>query len=132
MTGVPGGEATQFKPGQSGNPGGRPKRKRITEALEKVLTPEQCLAVAQALLKQAKKGSISHVQEAANRLEGKVEAADESAGGVTFNVIISAPRPHRPSARYQFSNEASSQQYSACESARNPSQFPGPYKIEPT
>src|SRR5215472_1044252 len=73
MTGVPGGEATQFKPGQSGNPGGRPKRKRITEALEKVLTPEQCLAVAQALLKQAKKGSISHVQEAANRLEGRVE-----------------------------------------------------------
>jgi len=58
--------------------------------------PEQCLAVAQALLKQAKKGSISHVQEAANRLEGRVESSDESAGGVTFNVIISAPTPHRP------------------------------------
>jgi hypothetical protein len=96
ITGVPGGEATQFKPGQSGNPGGRPKRKPITEALEKVFTPEQCLAVAQALLKKAKKGSISHVQEAANRLEGRVEAANESAGGVTFNVVISAPRPHRP------------------------------------
>jgi len=96
ITGVPGGEATQFKPGQSGNPGGRPKRKPITEALEKVFTPEQCLAVAEALLEQAKKGSISHVQEAANRLEGRVEAADESAGGVTFNVIISAPRPPRP------------------------------------
>src|SRR6516165_111482 len=87
---------TPWRPGQSGNPGGRPKRKPITEALEKVFTPEQCLAVAQALLKQAKKGSISHVQEAANRLEGRVEASDESAGGVTFNVIISAPTPHRP------------------------------------
>ena len=87
---------TPWRPGQSGNPGGRPKRKPITEALEKVFTPEQCLAVAQALLKQAKKGSISHVQEAANRLEGKVESSDELAGGVTFNVIISAPRPHRP------------------------------------
>jgi len=89
------GEATQFKPGQSGNPGGRPKRKPITEALEKVFTLEQCLVVAQALLKKAKKGSISHVQEAANRLEGRVEAADEPHGNVSFHITISAPRPHR-------------------------------------
>jgi hypothetical protein len=56
------------------------------EALEKVFTLEQCLAVAQALFKQAKKGSISHVQEAANRLEGKVESSDESAGGVSLTI----------------------------------------------
>ena len=41
-------------------------------------------------------GSIAHFQEAANRLEGRVEAADESHGNVSFRITISAPRPHRP------------------------------------
>jgi len=39
---------------------------------------------------------FAHFQEAANRLEGKVESSDESAGNVVFNITISAPRPHRP------------------------------------
>ena len=69
---------------------------RITRRCDLRHRRKKRAALAQALLKQAKKGSISHVQEAANRLEGKVESSDESAGGVTFNVIISAPRPHRP------------------------------------
>jgi hypothetical protein len=86
-----------WKPGQSGNPSGRPKRKPLTEALEKIYSdPEECMAAARALAKKARKGSIAHFQEAANRLEGRVEAADESAGNVVYNVVISAPRPHRP------------------------------------
>ena len=48
------------------------------------------------LAKKARKNSIVHFPEAANRLEGKVESSDESAGNVVFNVVISAPRPHRP------------------------------------
>jgi hypothetical protein len=40
------GKATQFKPGQSGNPTGRPKRlpltERYKEILESKLTPELC------------------------------------------------------------------------------------------
>ena len=31
---VPNSEQTQFKPGRSGNPGGRPKRKPITDAIK--------------------------------------------------------------------------------------------------
>ena len=94
--GVPGGEATRFKPGQSGNPGGRPKKKPLTEALEKIYSePEECMAAARALAKKARKGSIAHFQEVANRLEGRVEAADESRGNVSFHITISAPRPHR-------------------------------------
>jgi len=58
--------------------------------------PEECMAAARALAKKARKGSIAHFQEAANRLEGKVESSDESAGDIVFNVTISAPRPHRP------------------------------------
>lgn len=94
---IPSSEATRFKPGQSGNPGGRPKKKPLTEALEKVYSdPEECMAAARALAKKARAGSIAHFQEAANRLEGRVADTDESRGPVTFNVVISAPRPHKP------------------------------------
>jgi hypothetical protein len=41
-------------------------------------------------------GPIAHFQEAANRLEGKVNSAEESDGNAVFNITISAPRPHRP------------------------------------
>ena len=83
--------------GVSGNPGGRPKKKPLTEALEKVFSdPKECMAAARALAKKARAGSIAHFQEAANRLEGRVSDTDESRGNVTFNVVISAPRPHKP------------------------------------
>ena len=36
-TGVPCGEATRWKPGQSGNPGGRPKRTPLSDACREVL-----------------------------------------------------------------------------------------------
>ena len=97
QTPVAGSEATRWKPGQSGNPGGRPKKKPLTEALEKIYSdPEECMAAARALAKKARAGSITHFQEAANRLEGRVSDTDESRGNVTFNVVISAPRPHKP------------------------------------
>jgi len=54
------------------------------------------MAAARALAKKARKGSIAHFQEVANRLEGKVDSAEESAGNVVYNITISAPRPHRP------------------------------------
>ena len=54
------------------------------------------MAAARTLAKKARKGSIAYFQEVANRLEGKVASSDESAGNVVFNVMISAPRRHRP------------------------------------
>jgi len=99
-TPVAGSAATRWKPGQSGNPGGRPKKKPLTEALEKIYSdPEECMAAARALAKKARAGSIAHFQEAANRLGGRVADTDESRGNVTFNVVISAPRPHKPDDR---------------------------------
>lgn len=83
-------------PGKSGNPGGRPKKKPLTAALEKIYSdPKEALAAAKALGRKARGGSISHFQEAANRLEGRVEASDDSRGNVSFHVHISAPRPPR-------------------------------------
>jgi|SRR5215472_11357016 len=50
---------TPWKPGQSGNPGGRHKKKPLTEALEKIYSdPEECMAAARALAKKARKGVI--------------------------------------------------------------------------
>jgi hypothetical protein len=82
-----------FVKGQSGNPSGRPQTKPLTDALRKVFSPEECLAVAMVMLRKARQGSMPHITEIINRLEGKVTDTDESRGNITFNVVISAPRP---------------------------------------
>jgi hypothetical protein len=72
------GRATQFKPGQSGNPGGRPKTLPITEHLREVLSrldkktgKEIALLMAEKAVDLAKNGSIHHLREIADRVEGK-------------------------------------------------------------
>ena len=54
------------------------------------------MAAARALAKKARAGSIAHFQVAANHLEVLVTDTDESLVYLTFNVVISAPRPHKP------------------------------------
>lgn len=65
-----------FKPGQSGNPGGRPKKTPITDLFEELYSdPEFVDLVRKGLRTTAKKGSIPlvmHLKDAAERLEGKV------------------------------------------------------------
>lgn len=65
-----------FKPGQSGNPGGRPKKKLFREALTKVLEtagedPDKLTAIAQALYDKAKTGDVSAIKEVRDTLDGK-------------------------------------------------------------
>jgi len=74
-----------FQPGQSGNPGGRPKGTSITSQLRKLL--DQMVAgkhiseaVAQAWLKKALKGSYHHLREMLERTEGKVPNKNENTG----------------------------------------------------
>jgi hypothetical protein len=63
----------------SGDPGGRPKKKPITEELERLLIEEAPNAkgrtwaalIAEALLRQARRGDVRAVAELANRIEGK-------------------------------------------------------------
>lgn len=89
--------AYQFKPGQSGNPGGRPKKLPITEALQEILAdPEKARAYVLAALKHAiKSGSASHFKEINDRVEGRVVERVEHTGanGSPLTVRIEFEQP---------------------------------------
>lgn len=73
----------RWKPGQSGNPKGRPKKKPFTEALERIfakLSDEEHEQIAMPLVKKAASGDVSAAKELADRLDGKVPT---SVGGST-------------------------------------------------
>lgn len=74
---------TPWKPGQSGNPRGRPKKRLIDEALEELLASNDSEAardVAAALLKRARKGDLRAIQLIAERTQGKPTRAVEISG----------------------------------------------------
>lgn len=65
-----------FQPGQSGNPGGRPKTKPFRDALKRVLEEagkddERLRLIAEALLGKAATGDVQAIKEMADRLDGK-------------------------------------------------------------
>lgn len=66
----------KWKPGQSGNLSGRPKKKPITEMYEQILNnPEHMQMVEQAIIKSLSRGQMAMVlqlREMAERVEGKV------------------------------------------------------------
>jgi hypothetical protein len=77
-------EAAQWKPGQSGNPGGRPKKKPITEMYERILSdPANLEAIEQAIVKSLLKGNMAMVlqlREVTDRVEGKITQPVEVSG----------------------------------------------------
>jgi hypothetical protein len=76
--------ATQFKPGQSGNPGGRPKGSTLTrllaEALEKDRLNDKEMkdakkvaeVLVEAILQKAIEGDYRFVELVINRIDGKI------------------------------------------------------------
>jgi hypothetical protein len=80
----------QWKPGQSGNPGGRPKGLSITAALRTLLEKEhngKTLAeiLADRWMKDALEGKFPHLKELLDRTEGRPEERHE--------VTLPAPKP---------------------------------------
>lgn len=62
-----------FPPGQSGNPGGRPKGKTVMSAIREILEDDaEREAVARAYVDQMKGGAFQHLKEVIDREEGKV------------------------------------------------------------
>jgi hypothetical protein len=75
----------RFKPGETGNPAGRPKRTKLTDALTAKLAEnapgasEETIAerIAQALINEALNGNVQAIREIGDRTEGKPRQALE-------------------------------------------------------
>ena len=82
------GEGNGFKPGQSGNPNGRPRNiKYISEALREQLSDEKVVnELAEELIKRAKK-SDNAINIIFERTEGKVTQPIGGVGEITLRVV---------------------------------------------
>jgi len=67
---------------------GGPKTKPLTEALERQLTTKECDRIARAMIRQAGKGSVSHFESVADRVEGPVARAEAESSKTTIQVVI--------------------------------------------
>ena len=63
---------TQFKPGSSGNPKGRPRRRAITDLLLERLDEATAGGIVDSWLASIKAGDVAALRELLNRIEGKV------------------------------------------------------------
>lgn len=83
------GKATQFKAGEpSANPGGRPRKRPVTSALERLLDDSTADGIAKALIEQATgsgKGSVIAAREIMDRL-GKVSMPLEAKFDIGANM----------------------------------------------
>jgi Family of unknown function (DUF5681) len=86
------GRDTQFKPGQSGNPGGRPKKTPYTDAHRLIaemvgvadlnILPTDTIAecVAKIMAREALKGKVNAAKEIADRTDGTPRQTVEISG----------------------------------------------------
>lgn len=84
------GIPTRFKPGVSGNPGGRPKTQPVTKMLREIFENQRLndeIKDSMALtLKSGRMAGILLFREAAERLEGKVMQPVEVDGNLTLSL----------------------------------------------
>lgn len=80
-----------WKPGQSGNPGGRPKRDLAAE-IARAIFEQDSDAITRALTAELKKGNAKVFAALADRAYGKprqqIEFAGEDGGPIQTNIVI--------------------------------------------
>lgn len=89
----------KFPPGESGNPGGRPKRgwnwsKLFEEAVDEELTTKDGKMTAQAkqfivkkLVRMAVDGDMAAVKEIINRMDGMPKQSTEHSGSIAIPIL---------------------------------------------
>ena len=77
-----------FQPGQSGNPGGRPKSTSITSILRQRLTDEDKIKIADALIRGAIAGEMDKIRELLDRHDGKVPNKNEDGKPGDFDLDL--------------------------------------------
>ena len=82
-----GDKLNTWKPGQSGNPGGRPKGKSITAELRKLLDKgTNAEDLAEILLKMGKK-DLAALREVLDRSDGKVTDTHRIEGEIPVSIV---------------------------------------------
>jgi hypothetical protein len=80
------GKDTRFKPGRSGNPGGRPKKLRITRMFEQMLSKpsgrNELKAVVRDILEKRGMAAVLLLREMIERTEGKMAQEVEISGSL--------------------------------------------------
>jgi hypothetical protein len=83
-------EPYKFKPGVSGNPGGRPKKTPLTDLFSEMLDqPETIEMVRKSVVEMIKSGRMVSqlmLKEMAERVEGKVSQTLELNGDLTLTI----------------------------------------------
>lgn len=87
----------KFKPGVSGNPGGRPHKKPITEMFEEMLATEDGFeaireAIRSIFFQKSGMAKVMLIKDMADRLEGKVSQPIEASVTVNLADAIAAAR----------------------------------------
>lgn len=79
-------EPYKWKPGQSGNPGGRPKKDKASDISVKIFE-ENAEQIEKAMLAALKKGDARVFQVLADRGYGKLKEAIEHSGDVAIHCV---------------------------------------------
>jgi hypothetical protein len=86
--GAPQLDPYKWQKGQSGNPGGRPKKKPVTDLYDEILNdPEEIAKIRASVIKSLVKGNMAMVlqlREMTDRVEGKVTQPIEA--DITVNL----------------------------------------------
>src|SRR4051812_48420625 len=98
ISGVPPPEQYRWKPGQSGNPGGKGQRESLTAMLRRVLEKEHNgkpigELLVERLVKEALSGKLPHIKEVLDRVEGKVKEKLQLEGAGAACVVFQVPPP---------------------------------------